>query len=490
MRGRQHGGFFKVFEEKKKPQMAAMFAALRAIPEIEKAKMLKAFGNEAVAEQIDFTDKFGRLFPERAGQEELFSADKLKDLAEKMFRNDSANDSGVPVGFAFLGQFIDHDITLDAITQLGRVAGDVSKIENFRTPRLDLDSVYLNGPEASPYLYERQKFGHGPELLIGTEDNPLDVQRLPDGTAIIGDPRNDENIFISQLQSLFIRLHNYVAKLVADCRIHKTEESTFEQARNICRWLYQWIIVNEFLPAVVHEDVLKPYIDGFNNGTLPIAGEINWLSKPFISVEFSAAAFRFGHSLIRQNYRLNKIVAGDLFDFSAFSPIEKYKNIDWRYLLDFGDGKHQSAKAIDTVLPEALKTLPFIAEDDVRNLAARNMLRGQHTFELLTGEEAAQKFDVTPIEKHRLIQECGLDATPLWFYVLAEAESSGGKLGPVGGQIVAGTLLRLLLADETSYIRAKEAKDFNPYHLLDIDPDNVHSVFAEMARTVSASSEK
>lgn len=479
-----HGANFStVFEEKKQPQMAAMFAALRAVP--ERAKMLKAFGNEAGAERTAFLDKFGRLFPIKTGQEELFPPEKLEKLAKAMFRDDSANDLGVPVGFAFLGQFIDHDITLDAITQLGRVAGDVSKIENFRTPRLDLDSVYLNGPEASPYLYERQQFGHGPELLIGTEDNPLDVQRLPDGTAIIGDPRNDENIFISQIQSLFIRLHNYVAKMVTECRVHNTGESTFEQARNICRWLYQWIIVNEFLPAMVHEEVLKPYINGFSNGTLPIAGEIDWLSMPFISVEFSAAAYRSGHSMIRQDYRLNKIVAGDLFDFPAFSPIEKYKNIDWRYLLDFGDGKHQSAKAIDTVLPEALKALPFIAEDDVRNLAERNMLRGQHTFELLTGEEVAEKFDVTPIEKHSLIQECDLSATPLWFYVLAEAESSGGKLGAVGGQIVAGTLLRLLLADRTSYINAEEAKDFNPYHLLDVDPDKVHSVFAEMARMVS-----
>ena len=156
-----------------------------------------------------------------------------------------------------------------------------------------------------------------------------------------------------------------------------------------------------------------------------------------------------------------------------------------KYLLNFGDNKHQSAKAIDTILPEALRVLPFIPKNDVPNLAARNMIRGQHTFELLTGEEAAAKFEVTPIDKHPLVQQYGLEHTPLWFYVLAEAESRGGKLGTVGGGIVAGTLLRLILADETSYINAEEAKGFDPHKILGVDPDNIKSVFAEMARKVS-----
>ena len=481
----RHGtsNLFKVFEKNKRPRTEALFSMLRRLHQPENATLLRTVREKSGVGKIDVSQKFGRLFSSRTEQVELFPKEKLEQLAEAMFRGHDGHDTGVPIGFAFLGQFIDHDITLDATTQLGRVAGDVSEIENFRTPRLDLDSVYLGGPEASPYLYQRKRSGHGPELLVGTTDNPFDVQRLPDKTAIIGDPRNDENIFISQMQSLFIRFHNHVVELVEECQIHKTEESTFEQAKNICRWVYQWIVVNEFLPAIVDEDVLAPYIEGFHNSQLP--GPINWESQPFITVEFSAAAYRFGHSLIRQDYRLNNIVAGDLFAFPPFSPVEQYKNIDWKYLLNFGDNKHQSAKAIDTILPEALRVLPFIPKNDVPNLAARNMIRGQHTFELLTGEEAAAKFEVTPIDKHPLVQQYGLEHTPLWFYVLAEAESRGGKLGTVGGGIVAGTLLRLILADETSYINAEEAKGFDPHKILGVDPDNIKSVFAEMARKVS-----
>ncbi len=482
----QHGmgPFFNVFKKNKQSQAEASFSELelKSTRQPEAANLLKIVREESGVDQVEFIEKFGVLFP--PANEVLFSEEELKKLAELMFENDCAdNNTNVPVGLAFFGQFIDHDITLDATTKLGRVAGDASQVENFRTPRLDLDSIYLNGPEPNPYLYEKKKFGHGPEMLIGTACNPHDVQRLPDGTAIIGDPRNDENIFISQMQSLFIRFHNYVVEQIKRCPGHQ-EESVFERARNICRWVYQWIVVNEFLPAVVDEEILRPYIDGFNNGTLPVAGKINWHSSPIISLEFSAAAYRFGHSLIRQNYRLNDIVSGDLFTFPPFSPVGEYRTIDWKYLLNFGDGNYLPAKAIDTVLPQALKNLPFIG-DGIPNLAARNMIRGQLTFLLPSGETVAKELGGTPIEKHPLIQQCGLEQTPLWFYVLAEAEAAGGKLGQVGGQIVAGTLLRLILADETSYINSEEAGDFNPHEVLGVAPDNICSVFAEMARKVS-----
>jgi hypothetical protein len=344
--------------------------------------------------------------------------------------------------------------------------------------------VYLNGPDASSYLYyPDDDINNAYKLVIGTDSNPIDLQRVPQtGRAIIGDPRNDENIFISQMQGLFIRFHNHVIDLLKNT---VERETLFEKARNRCRWLYQWIVVNEFLPALVHKNVLDPYIVGFNNGQLP--GPIDWNAAPFMPVEFSGSTFRALHSSIREDYTLNDTVEGHLFSFESFKPIEAGNNIDWKYLLDFGDVSYLYAKAIDTVLPAPLKDLPFVPDGKVKNLAVRNMIRGQHTLLLPTGEEAAKYFTVPPIAKHPKVNAAGLDETPLWFYVLAEAEASGGKLGAVGGGLVAGTLLRLILADGTSYVNAEEATGFDPYQLLGVDPDpaNTHSVLAEMARIVS-----
>ena len=165
------------------------------------------------------TNFFGRLLDPGTNFKRNEIAPALAKLAQSMDEGtnpDPADDDpNIPLGFVFLGQFIDHDITLDVTSSLNRAA-DVNLIPDVRTPVLDLDSVYADGPEASSYLYRRRSLGSEfkDRFLIGNAKNPLDLQRNSDGIAIIGDPRNDENGIISQLHLLFLRFHNAVLTAV------------------------------------------------------------------------------------------------------------------------------------------------------------------------------------------------------------------------------------------------------------------------------------
>ncbi len=129
-------------------------------------------------------------------------------------------DSIIPAGFTYLGQFIDHDITLDVNSDISK-SQNPNDIPNMRSPSLDLDAIYGQGPGLNPFLYNhddalgkargvkillgtnRDTGNGGPSLSTGANNfgnpfsiaggNNFDVQRTSDFNAIIGDPRNDEN---------------------------------------------------------------------------------------------------------------------------------------------------------------------------------------------------------------------------------------------------------------------------------------------------------
>ncbi|MEZ5646830.1 MAG: hypothetical protein R3E94_04820 [Burkholderiaceae bacterium] len=150
--------------------------------------------------------RFARLFPtlpplyvDPARLEDIGKAGgKLEDKGQPNLADQT------PAGLIFFGQFIDHDITLDVTSSL-TANNDPVQTGNVRTPTLDLDCVYGEGHEAHPYLYAGDSmmtgndYNYGASVLPGWL-NQDDLPRSPQGTAIIGDPRNDENRVISQMQ--------------------------------------------------------------------------------------------------------------------------------------------------------------------------------------------------------------------------------------------------------------------------------------------------
>jgi hypothetical protein len=378
-------------------------------------------------------------------------------------------------GVTFLGQFVDHDVTFDPTSSLERQS-DPEALRNFRTPALELDSVYGSGRAASPHLYDQATPGAA-KLLVDAAA-PRDLPRNSQNTALIGDPRNDENLIVSQLHLAFLKFHNEVVETVTAEGLGDVNR-VFDRAQRLVRWHYQWIVVHEFLPAIVGEELVK---DILRHGRR----FYRWRNAPFIPVEFSVAAYRFGHSQVRPGYIAN--FTGDqgrpflahLFradvDHSLPDPDDLVggkraprRFVDWRTFFDLGPTPpgHEDLgvspkpnKRIDSKLSSILFDLPGLA-DGPRSLAQRNLLRAL-TFELPSGQRVARAMNLSRLKREQLadLRPLGFDDdTPLWLYILREAEilADGKRLGPVGGRIVAEVLLGLLQGDDNSYLRQDPA---------------------------------
>jgi hypothetical protein len=373
--------------------------------------------------------------------------------------NNPDNPAGLAAGFTFLGQFIDHDITFDPTSILERQT-DPEAIANFRTPALELDNMYGSGPGASPHLYQQ---ADSAKLLISADG--IDLPRNREGTALLGDPRNDENVIVSQVHLAFIKFHNAVVDRVRANPV--PGRSVFEVAQEKVRWHYQWIVLNEFLPKTVGDAIVK---DVVKNGRK----FYKWRNDPFIPVEFAVAAYRFGHSQVRAAYRINLTIPAGLpifagrpavppaprIDLSGGRPLVAADVVDMTRFFDVtAAGAAIKGKAIDTKISSPLLDLPMFSgtPDNPRSLATRNLLR-HLTFGLPSGQAVAKKMKETPLTPAELVkvQPLGFDVeTPLWYYILAEAEVKGGSktLGPVGGRIVAEVLYGLLEGDRMSFLR-------------------------------------
>jgi hypothetical protein len=296
-----------------------------------------------------------------------------------------------------------------------------------------------------------------------------DVPRMADGTAIIGDPRNDEHVVIAGMQAAFLTFHN---NAVDRLRAGGTtdEADAFSEARRLTTWHYQWLILHEFLPLFVGQSMVDSIMHRGRRFYRPKKGEA------FIPVEFQAAAYRFGHSMVRPSYRAN--LAGDngkpffgmIFDPNASGPDPDdlrggfraaRRFIGWQTFFDFGDGQVKPNKRIDTRISTPLFDLPLGA---IANhappvvLPVRTLLR-HVTWELPSGQAIARKIGVSALAPADLDElhgyGLGLErSTPLWYYVLKEAElvEDGLRLGPVGGRLVGEVIVGLLESDPASYL--------------------------------------
>jgi hypothetical protein len=389
------------------------------------------------------------------------------------------NNPAISAGYTFLGQFLDHDMTFDPTSSLSR-SQDPEAIRNFRIPALDLDSVYGGGPVASPQLYDQTIDGGRTTLLV--EEIPgsaavsidaavrHDLPRNSQRVAVIGDPRNDENLIVSQLQLAFLRFHNRVVTDVkSDLGSGYTAGEIFAEAQRVVRWHYQWLILHDFLPTTVGQEMVDDVL-------LTGPTFFTWRNEPFIPVEFSVGAYRFGHSQIRPSYRANFGTSATdlsqqffalLIDANPTDPDDPAdlrggrraprRFIDWQTFFDFGDGRVRPNKKIDTTLSTVLFHLLGQPQGEPKSLATRNLLRNL-TMKVPSGQRVAQAMQQPELAPGDLDDLRTFDLhrrTPLWFYVLREAEviAGGQHLGPVGGRIVTEVIAGLIQGDRQSYLR-------------------------------------
>ncbi len=399
---------------------------------------------ERVDAPISDGGRYGRMFelPPLVADEELLH--RTGAAGGFCDGGDCDEDSSVEAGWPFFGQYVAHDITADRSPL--RTHADLRALRNMRTPRANLESLYGGGPQGSPYMYTHDDAA---KLLANGDDLP----RNQEGIALIGDPRNDVHVFMNQMQVAFIRAHNrFVDRLRADgC----PESDLFDEARRSLTWHYQWVIVTEFLPGLVGSELIDELLAGSPR-------YFNVDLSPFIPVEFADAAYRYGHSQIRQHYRLQPNgpelpVFPDLVGFCELGD----RKVDWSLLFDVpGRPPAQRCKPIDGQLPRSLIELPQAITGEVeidayRSLAARDLERGEGTG-LPSGESVARLMDVQALAEDELdLSRHGWSGeTPLWLYILREssARQQGERLGPVGGRIVGEVLLTIIEHDPESYL--------------------------------------
>jgi len=410
---------------------------------------------------------------------------------------DPGDASGIPAAYTYFGQFIDHDITLEASSTPDLTAlfapnmaplpiGTITQgLRNLRSATLDLDSVYGEpaprdeGNGTKMKLGMVTPFGNRPPGKDDFNDLPREERNtIPedDRAAIIGDPRNDENLVVSQLHVAFLRAHNRLVD----------EGHTFVKARRVVRQHYQHLVLHDFLPRVADPAIVTAILQGGNDVYDPTPNQF------FLPLEYTVAAYRFGHTMVRNRYDFNlnfpDASLSLLFTFTALSgglgfgagndTLPENWIIEWEHFVEADGGvTPNKARRIDTKLVEpglfALQdlegnapdpSLPEEAKDQAR-LAVRNLLRG-YLLRMPTGQAVAQKLNLTPLtaaqietaaaspEQVAALQAGGFSTrTPLWYYILAEAAHGGGHhLGPVGSTIVAEVLIGLARRSKQSIL--------------------------------------
>ena len=437
--------------------------------------------------------------------------------------------STIPPVYTYWGQFIDHDIT--ANTDRQNTVTDITvedlkplqpevvvrDLRNLRRPALDLDSVYGDGPTfeggpetAAADMYDGIRLrlsevaegdgirgDHIPTLGDNLRDLPRDSgAQLPEDktVALIGDGRNDENLIVAQLHVAFLRFHNAVLDWAQQQPGYpQGDRELFERVRDLVRWHYQWLVVHDYLKTVTLPGVVDKVLLGGNKVFQPRYDEV------YMPLEFSVAAYRFGHSMVRGFYDYNrnfgrpgKVIGSAsfrlIFAFTGSARPEPFNGggtltlpfnwvIEWNRFVDKGDSlPDHFARRIDTQLAPPLfdminqiseenEGLPEAIKDILKRLAVRNLLRG-YQLALPTGQAVADALGVAPLTEEELrrnnsdavntaLADGGfLQTTPLWFYVLKEAEAraNGNSLGEVGSRIVVETLIGQLRADPGSYL--------------------------------------
>ncbi len=431
---------------------------------------------------------FTRIVPETTGTTRGRSLDPA-DLPDRFSETEVVPaEMGMTAGFAYLGQFIDHDTDLTLEDEkhfllppfVKSVAVVDGEFINLRTPGLDLDSVYGFGPfegfSADEAWYDldtgvglRFKFGEGPS---GALDHQRDAK---DNRALIGDPRNDENGVIAQIHRSFQLLHNKtVDKIIERDAIDEMSLTpgsdawwdVFNEARNFTTAYYQGIVGNDFMSRLTGRSLFEAMDDAVEPlGPLP--------EGPQIPLEFAQAAYRL-HTIVP-----NEVQIGSSDFVSPIDPILR-SSIHWGYI--FGP-RATAASRVDTgvsaelrdivslnipgvgsvtldlgrinlmrgrelTTPSGEEYLAFL-RDELGLARGADTIRGKTVLDATTGAGILTNADDVP-----MMDDLTAGDTDLWAYVMAEAELNGGLLGPVGQDILERTFANLMLSDPYSLVGA------------------------------------
>ncbi len=428
------------------------------------------------------TFRFTRIGPDaRARQLDRAS---LARIAERMTGQfPGTQDSHIPAGYTYFGQFVAHDVSFDLSTGGLGTRMTPERLVQGRSPALDLDSLYGDGPgdPASRRFYQGRR---GPLLRTGhtraaggvaqLEGHDLPRERR---TAVIPDPRNDDNLAVAQIHAAFIRLHN---------RVVEQERVGFRAARELVTLHFQWLVWHDYLPRICDRAVLD---DVRSHGRRLFDVGADPHTPPKMPLEFSAAAFRLGHSMVRGVYPWNIhledpiLRLDDLFRFAGRggdlggNPVLPSTHVaDFRRLFDPRDAGAPPGPAnviralrIDVAVTPPLSGLrpgmlgsPDPPADALeRNLAFRNLMRARRVG-LATGQDMVAPARATQLTAAQLagtdrlgdaLGARGLQDTPLWVYILREAELHGGRLTGVGARIVAETFDRAIEGSRISLFR-------------------------------------
>ncbi len=393
--------------------------------------------------------------------------------------------SDLPVSITFMGQFIDHDLTKNATTLIDP---ELNRIDDEASPYIDLDSVYgprpdfhtgggLPSPMKSDGRFELTK--------LDATNNAYDVMRKSDGTARIADGRNDENQLVLQVHILLMRIHNLLIK---------EKHLDAQQARRETIFNWQSVVLNSHQASVLKADTLHEVMEDLaaevaNPGHGPArlkyrpSGPHKKLKLPH---EF-AIGFRYGHSQLRNEYTVapgrtfklfdNFLVGPDYADLRGKRPLKAERAIDWPFFIT-PDHEFKKSNRLDTLITSAVFNLPETAVPDnptnfLGNLPQRNLIRsheirltsGERLFDFYFGADAEGKLTPDQIEPNKAYQglfslqsHAGFQ-TPLWYYLLKEAELEGGlRLGKLGSRLVGEVVGGAIYYNPVSYVRQPEWK--------------------------------
>lgn len=429
---------------------------------------------------------FSKLFSDLKARES--SSDDAREDARELGEagrlmhdaDGSAPDCALPAGYVFLAQLLDHDMILGTEVSLDSEQlpeHKLVKLANLRSPSLDLHCLYGLGPSASPHLYDPDEPGC---LASGRADQEDDLARTDRGLALIGDPRNDENLLISQLHLLFIRFANRVYRTCRDAGV----KSPFTAAQAKVRHHYQHVVVHDLLKRVCDPQTYEFALDQLRKGKYPVFYQREGLQSFPVPIELSGAVFRFGHTLLRSTYAVNGDQAAvDLLNLPKIDPeqpaVPKELVVDWRYFFELDDAVEPNrCKAFDLCYCDGLIQRPGTTTGTDKkavegSLAYRDLMRG-HVLGIPDGSQIAtalkeagypldpaQNLDFHSIEgwnqADNLVRRRLLTAPPLLFYVLREAQviGAGERLGPVGSAVLLEVILGILSSCKTSFLNPK-----------------------------------